>query len=381
MSTGMSFKTAIGIFVLLGVVLFLIGAVFFYAMLYLRGIGIESGYPTDSPLEEVRRWRSHPPQWFPDGGRIAFSHEGAVYVVDSAGSHLKLVDGGGDGNGGGFNAAYGLSLSPDGSQIAYSAYKKSSWEIYVAESDGSDQFRLTENDIMNLNPVWSPDGTRIFFDESTALYAVAADGSDSRVRVVDFGGAPIKRHFVLSPDGSHIVFVARESQERWGTYVVNTDGSNVRRLADNTGALAWSPDSRRIAYPKHELRDDEYVAAGIYTVAIEGSDVREIISFSGEEVGFIENISWSPDGSEILFGTTVVATDGSSVRELPGAGSHVTGSHASWSRDDSRIAVYNEVWRPGSVLYTVARDGTDARVLVEQNEDGSLVAAGGRPLK
>ena len=333
-----------------------------------QGDTIENLTGVPEPLYELQGWGGHPPQWFPDGERIAFSHEGAVYVVDSAGSHLQLVDGG-DGE---LDLAYGPSVSPDGSRIAYAAYEES-WEIVTARPDGSDWLRLTEDNMSNLNPIWSPDGTRIFFLDSTALYAVAEDSSDSSVRVVDLGGRPIARVFVLAPDGSQMAFVAGGSQGR-ETFVVNTDGSGLMRLADDTGLPAWSPDSRHIAYAKDEVGGGELVAAGIYTVGIDGSDVREIISFPGREVDWIDNILWSPDGSEMLFGTTVIAADGSAVRELP------ISSHSSWSPDGSRIAAYNEVPRSGAVLSTLARDGTDARVLVELSEDGSLIAAEGRPL-
>ena len=229
---------------------------------------------------------------------------------------------------------------------------------------------------MDLNPVWSRDGTRIFFHKTGALYAVAADGSDESVKVVGLE-VPIARVFALSPSGSHIAFVAG-GQGRTGVYVVNTDGSNVRRLVDNADrpvslVLAWSPDSRRIAYAKGKVVGGELVADGIYTVGIDNSDVREIISFPGGEVGWIENISWSPDGSEILFGTTVIAADGSAVRELP----YIPDGQASWSPDGSRIAVYSATSYSRTVLYTVARDGTDARVLVEG--EGFLLAAEGRP--
>ncbi len=327
----------------------------------------------------------YPPAWFPDGDRIAFSHAGSIYVIDSSG--WQLIHGNGKEPTGDdyIGLSYGPSVSPDGSRIAYAAYERygwwlfrsEGWEIVTARPDGSDQRRLTKNKIRNLSPVWSPDGTRIFFNEDGALYAVAGDGSDGSVRVVEAEKGVITIDFALSPDGSHIAFVAGGRHGR-DAFVVNTDGSNVRRLVDNAdnpflSVLAWSPDSRRIAYANGEVRDGELVAVGIYTVGIDGSDVREIISFP--DFDRTENASWSPDGSEILFGTTVVAADGSAVRKLP-----FPDGQASWSPDGSRIAVYSEVWPSGDVLYTVARDGTDARVLVRQRADGRLRDAEGRPL-
>ena len=326
------------------------------------------------------------PQWFPDGDRIAFSHRRFAYVVDSVGSHLLLIDEG---------SAYAPNVSPDGSRIAYAAYEKSgrfpwnkseSWEIVVAKPDGSDRRLLTENDTLDHYPVWSPDGTRIFFDSRTkyvrGFYVMAADGSDSSSadKVVDAGGFPVPGSPVLSPDGSHMAFTVDQHQFKRGMYVVGADGLGLRMVADDAGLPAWSPDGRRLVFAKRGDRDGRYTAAGIYTVGLDGSAPREIMSFSTLKLGWTDSMSWSPDGSEILFGSYVFEVDGSAMRKIPGG----LGAHSSWSHDGSRIAVYNPptYWKvsPRVVLFTVARDGSDARILVEQEGDGSLVAAQGRPL-
>jgi TolB protein len=56
-----------------------------------------------------------------------------------------------------------------------------------------------------------------------------------------------------SPDGSQLAFFRTD-----GIYVVNADGSGMRRLIQEGQYPDWSPDGRRIAY---SLRGDIYVAA------------------------------------------------------------------------------------------------------------------------
>ena len=166
MSKSISFKIAVGIFALLWVIF--LGVVFVYAMLSVNGINIEPGETGDFIPPYVKY--PHPPAWFPDGSRLAFGHAGGVYVVDSAGSHLQLVDGGGE-----FDLANAPSVSPDGSRIAYAAYERdggsgdrweivTAWEIVTTKPDGSDKRRLTENDRFDIDPVWSSDGTSILFE-------------------------------------------------------------------------------------------------------------------------------------------------------------------------------------------------------------------------
>ena len=203
------FRTSIRLLAYLGVFSILVHL--FILMWIGASLGLERGYDDSIPPYITK---GRPPQWFPDGGRIAFSHLGAVYVVDSGGSHLQLVD----------REAYTPRVSPDGSRIAYSAYKESgwlpwnhveSWEIMTANPDGSDHRKLTENATFDMDPVWSPDGTSIFFRsvsgdyDSTGISVVAANGSDSPVAINEVytaGDDPIIKAPVLSPDGSRIAF-------------------------------------------------------------------------------------------------------------------------------------------------------------------------------
>ena len=60
---------------------------------------------------------------------------------------------------------------------------------------------------------------------------------------------------------------------------------------------------------------------------------------------------------------------GSDLRLLP-----AVGTRAAWSPDGSRIAIYQPGYRePDYTLYTMSRDGTDLRVLVEKDANGNLV--------
>ena len=82
----------------------------------------------------------------------------------------------------------------------------------------SDVRRLTENESLETNPVWSPDGTRIAFlsDRGNSvgrfrLYTMAADGSDVRsvAPSVRASGDPP----VWSPYGELLAFYALEEPD------------------------------------------------------------------------------------------------------------------------------------------------------------------------
>jgi Tol biopolymer transport system component len=74
--------------------------------------------------------------------------------------------------------------SPDGSRIAYIATPGTSahyvLELWTVAPDGSDPLRLYRGECCtdgSAGPVWSPDGSRIAFNDGERWFVVPADGS------------------------------------------------------------------------------------------------------------------------------------------------------------------------------------------------------------
>ena len=84
-----------------------------------------------------------------------------------------------------------------------------------------------------------------------------ADGSNPRQLTRYAGSNP-----AWSPDGRRIAF-----RSRFDLFVVNVDGSGLRRLARNGSAPTWSPDGRTIAF----LHNRE-----VYIVKADGSRERRL---------------------------------------------------------------------------------------------------------
>lgn len=227
--------------------------------------------------------------WSPDGERIALSLSGEegppaapeltsyIDVIESDGrGRRRLVP---------FQAG-GPSWSPDGDRLAFVRFFTiDTSDIYIVDPDGSDLSRLTRRSSRSpgsLSPAWSPDGSRIAFvrwpDQSNDLFTGA------EIYVVNAGGGRPQRVTaappeglgdfdpVWSPDGKRIAFVRDSSEDVTDVYVVNRDGSGLRRLTrgGDAGDPAWSPDGRSIAFTRE-------VAGDLYVVDADGDGPRRLL--------------------------------------------------------------------------------------------------------
>ena len=164
-------------------------------------------------------------------------------------------------------------------------------------------------------------------------------------------------------------------------------GADLKRITDAVSGPSWSPNGERLAYA---AEDGEEVV--LYTIAADGSHARRVTAVErwswhpgyGEikpVLAWIPTLAWSPDGSKILYTcgplVCVVKPDGTPVSRTPIGLSG--GTVAAWSPDGDRIAVASaEASDDDTVLYSMAPDGSDLRVLVRSDDEGRLQSMGAR---
>lgn len=197
-------------------------------------------------------------------------------------------------------------------------------EIYTMDINGGNVKQLTNNDYIDMDPLWSPDG------ENIAFYSHRED----------MGG---------------------------GVYVMDENGNNVVDVSHNPehgySEASWSPDSQKLVYK-------EFLGGGsantYFWISNKDGSGQEQITFDG---GNHRLPQWSPQGDRIAYDTTddpnrmfIINTDGSGKVAL------VEGSmDFNWSPDGTKLVFYQ-----GGKIWTVDPYGLNQTLIYEPTDNWGL---------
>ncbi len=146
-----------------------------------------------------------------------------------------------------------VTVSPDGTQIAFHSQVGGEWTIGVSRIDGSELTHLVPGSF----PAWSPDGKRLAFHRQVnghwQIFITDAEGGE--LTQVTEGDADDEQP-TWSPDGKFIAFVSNRGWNRFpnasadavdNVYVVRADGSGLVALTDgarSAGNPEWGHDGK-----------------------------------------------------------------------------------------------------------------------------------------
>ncbi len=239
------------------------------------------------------------------------------------------------------------AFNKDGSLLAYRSWDRSSRGIFFRDfigGRGDIVTRFVEDGL----PTWSPDGfsfafssrkegdrvPRIYVGNQQAQDPFAVGFQGEYVSTMPDGRLAVKGctptgdcgMFIIgprgggekkisddpsdtapapSPDGSKLAFMSyNRSGNNWEIWVINTDGSGMKRLTEDgaaDGLPAWSPDGQSIAFVSNR--------GGVWAMWVmnaDGSNQRKLFDMKGPPDGKIlydefnsrgwleERISWAP---------------------------------------------------------------------------------------
>lgn len=232
------------------------------------------------------------PAWSPDGDSIVYSSEQTIWIMNADGTNKKEIydsivwDGepvfSTDGNHLYFASEHvkpystkfigihvididGLkrtqitknadmrapAVSPDDKQLAYLSKLSGNYDIWVMDIDGSNQTQITDSNIDEGAPAWSPDGEQIVYSLDRNIWII---DTGSKIQSILKENYYDNYNPVFNPEGTKVAFVL-ETDGSKDIWVMNADGTGTTQLTFSDKEEmdpAWSPDGKSIAYSSNK---------------------------------------------------------------------------------------------------------------------------------
>ena len=286
------------------------------------------------------------------------------------------------------------AISPDGTKIAF-CYKG---DIYTVGTQGGEARQVTSNPAYDSDPVWTPDGTHIYFSSyregSQDIFLVPALGG-TPVRITDYPGNETPR--AVMPDGS-IAFAANiQADPSYGAFpgqpqiwTVSKGDGRPQLLTPVTMSQMSVRSDGAILYEDYKGYEDPLRKHHTSSVTrdvwlLDKGTFRQLTTAECEN----RQPVWGPDGDTYYYlseqdGSTINLWKGSVSN--PAAGVRLTNytkdpvRHLSAASDgtlvysqNGELYVYKEGSAPRKLSITVTRDYSE-REMVKMNFTGQATS-------
>jgi Tol biopolymer transport system component len=190
----------------------------------------------------------------------------------------------------GKNADAGKPNQPGGApkKIAFYSLRDGQGEIYLMDADGSNQINLTNNSASDADPAFSPDGSQIVFSSNRGCHAGTV-----------------------------------------GLFIMNIDGTNVKRLTGTTQAPdgspfcepevdtypSFSPDGTKIVFVSSLVPGGPPTQRNIFSIDVSAGSPSNLTQLTNGHWNDIRPV-FTPDGTKIVFSTDRNSSFGSGINDI-----------------------------------------------------------------
>lgn len=316
------------------------------------------------------------PTWSPDGTRIAYTASGdpdgsQIWVrwmdAEGATTQITRVE----------NSPRSIEWSPDGTRIAFtmSVDGDSPWRVRLPDRPSGAKWTAEPKVVDRLN--FRRDRQGYTDDGYDHLFVVPAEGGTPR-QITD--GDWDHGNGAWSPDGTELYFSGlrvAEAEYQWREseiYAVNVASGAMRTLTSRPGpdgAPVPSPNGRLVAYQGYDMSDDTYIENGLYVMNSDGSNPRRIAGELGRSVG---NVTWAPDNSGVYFNASMRGNQNVWFAPVDGEpravtqGNHMLGFESMDRSGRVMVGTLEDSWNPEDVVRIDPRSGATTK-LTQVNAD------------
>jgi tricorn protease len=257
-----------------------------------------------------------------------------------------------------------IGISPTGKRMVVEARG----EIFTIPVENGDARNITKSSgAADRLPLWSPDGKQLaYFSDADgkgySLYLVDQDGTGPK-RSISLGESKLAWEPVWSPDGKHIAFADDDVRIRVieiSTGKIITAGVGGTNIERGSMGLAWSPDSKWLAYAK--TAPNNFRRINIWS--LETKKVQAITDHMADAI----QPAWDADAHHLYFlaSTNAALASGwantSSIQAKPGFGAYVIVLRKS---DPTPFPLKSDEEPDSTKQVKKKKDSTDAMVKID----------------
>jgi Tol biopolymer transport system component len=203
-------------------------------------------------------------------------------------------------------------VSKDGTKIVYATGSG----LAVVNTDGTGNHSIS-SDPNDFKPIWSPDGTKIYFENQGLIYWATSAGA-TRTLLLSGGGEPYSEASI-SPDGNTLAVIGGDAGvgdvytyhnaagafNSGGTLVNVTDNTNGDQAGRVTSTVwvDFSPDGTKLAIVNWVPGEDQSnMDSQVGTIPVAGGSFTQLMSQGFTTAGGIRfmTVHWSPDGAKLI---------------------------------------------------------------------------------